>query len=326
MKLIDIFLELDLPSASNRNLFNASTLDDYSFAKVAINGDGFPVILISSLIDGTHLSKKNIRLKYLELTHNLECKISENSKVKFAEFSVIIFKSNQSYLQKYFLGIAETLIKSLSLNPTQKEVYNSFNSLVEIFRSLSETPTKTVQGLWSELLVIEMSNNPETLLNYWHCKPYEKFDFNADNEKLEVKSNSNLERIHIFSSEQLNPTGNNQIVIASLFTKQKVSGISIEDLLLSIKEKTTENELVEKLFLIVSKTLGNTIEQSIKIKFDYDLAKNSVEFYKHQDISKIEKINIPYKVSEVRYKSNLTDIKPIVPQELKIGGQLFDAL
>ena len=94
MKLIDIFLELNLPSGSNRNLFNAITLDNYSFAKIAKNGDGFPVILISSLIDGTHLSKKNIRLKYLELTHNLECKISENGTVKFAEFSVIIFNLN----------------------------------------------------------------------------------------------------------------------------------------------------------------------------------------------------------------------------------------
>ncbi|MEA3495967.1 MAG: hypothetical protein U9R42_08025 [Bacteroidota bacterium] len=33
-----------------------------------------------------------------------------------------------------------------------------------------------------------------------------------------------------------------------------------------------------------------------------------------------------YKVSEVRYKSNLTEIKPIIPKELKIGGQLYDAL
>lgn len=58
-------------------------------------------------------------------------------------------------------------------------------------------------------------------------------------------------------------------------------------------------------------------------KYDDKLAKNSLRFYRHQDISKIEKVNIPYRISEVRYKSNLTDLNPIKPSVLKVGGQLF---
>ncbi len=67
------------------------------------------------------------------------------------------------------------------------------------------------------------------------------------------------------------------------------------------------------------RTQHNTLTK----KIDDKLAKNSLRFYRHQDISKIEKVNIPYKVSEVRYKSNLTDINPIKPSELKVCGQLF---
>jgi len=326
MKLIELFKELSLPKISKKNIFNAVTLKDYPFAKIGINSESFPVILISSKSDNTNYSLRNIRLKYLELTHNLECKITEDTKTNYANFTVITFKSSQEYLQSYFLSITETLIKLLSSNPTEKEVSKTFNNFIEIFRSLSETPRKTIQGLWAELLVIENSLKPEVLINYWHNNPEEKFDFNADIERIEVKSNSNLERVHIFSSEQLNPSKNKQVLIASLFTKQKVQGKSIEDLLVTIKNKVSENEISEKLFLIVSKTLGNTIEQSIKIKFDYDLAKKSLLFYKHQDISKIEKINIPNSVSEVKYKSNLNDIKPVVPQSLNTGGQLYEAL
>lgn len=325
MNLVEVFNSLEAPESSNRNLFNAITLTEFPFAKVALNSEELPVILISSVADATFVSQKNIRLKYLELTHNLECKISENNKTAFQNFTVIVFRSNQESLQHYFLGIAETLIKSLSAKPTQQEVFQTFKNFVEIFRTLSDTPTKTLQGLWSELFLIDTAKDPTTLLNYWHCIPQEKFDFNADTEKLEVKSSSTLERIHTFASEQLNPATDKQVLIASLFAKQTSHGQSISQLATSIQQKVADNDLTEKLFTIISKTLGNTVEQSIKIKFDFELAKNSLRFYKHQDIHKIEKVNIPNRVSEVRYKSDLTELTAVNPNEIG-NGKLFKAI
>jgi hypothetical protein len=164
------------------------------------------------------------------------------------------------------------------------------------------------------------------LINYWHVIPEEKFDFNADTEKLEVKSSSTLERIHTFSSEQLNPPLDKQVLIASLFAKQSTHGQSISQLVNSIQEKVDDNVLIEKLFTIVSKTLGNTVEQSMKIKFDFDIAKNSLRFYRHQDIHKIELVHIPNKVSEVRYKSDLLGLKPIEKDTLSNSGELFRSI
>lgn len=323
MNLIESYNSLEVPDIGNRNLFNAITLNAFPFVKIATNNEGLPVILISSVADATYITQKNIRLKYLELTHNLECKVSENNNTLFQNFTVIIFKSNQEFLQRYFLGIAETLIKSLSAKPTQQEVLHAFRNFVEIFRTLSDIPTKTLQGLWAELFVIATSKEPSKLLNYWHVVPEEKFDFNADIEKLEVKSSSTLERLHTFSSEQLNPPRDKQVLIASLFVKQSTHGQSISQLVSSIQQKVDNNNLVEKLFTIVSKTLGNTVEQSIKIKFDFDIAKNSLRFYRHQDIHKIERVHIPNKVSEVRYKSDLTDLVPIKIASLGDNGELF---
>ena len=310
MSLFDVFLEIEIPQTENPKLFNATALSDFPFAKIGVNYLGFPVILISSKFDQLHLSQKNIKLKYIELTHNLECKVSENGKSKIDNYSVIIFKSNEETLQNYFLGIAQSLLNSLSKKPTQKEVFETFKNFVEIFRSLTETPTKTIQGLWAELILIEQSKKPITLINYWHNIPEEKFDFNADSEKIEVKSNSNLERVHIFTAEQLNPKNDSQVIIASIFTKQVSNGLNILNLLDKIDNRITDNELIEKVYRIVSKTLGNTFEQTTKIKFDYDLAKNSLRFYRHQDISKVERINIPQRVSEVKFKSDLSNLSP----------------
>jgi hypothetical protein len=68
------------------------------------------------------------------------------------------------------------------------------------------------------------------------------------------------------------------------------------------------------------------LEQSIKIKFDYIITKGSLQFYKHQDISKIEEVHIPNTVSELRYKSDLTDIEPFNLIESRIKGELFSSI
>ena len=265
MSLPDVFFEIKIPQTENPNLFNAIALSDFPLAKIGVNYLGFPVILISSKFDKDHLSKRNIKLKYIELTNNLECRISENGKSKIGNYSVIIFKSNEETLQNYFLGIVQSLLTSLSKNPSQKEVLETFKNFVEIFRSLNETPTKTIQGLWAELILIEQSKKPETLINYWHSIPKEKFDFNADSEKIEVKSSSNLERVHIFTSEQLNPINDCQVVIASILTKQVSNGLNILDLLDKIDKRIVEIELKEEVFRIVAKSLGNSFEQTTKI-------------------------------------------------------------
>ncbi len=57
-----------------------------------------------------------------------------------------------------------------------------------------------------------------------------------------------------------------------------------------------------------------------------ELAKSSLEFYNVNDISKIEKVNIPYNVTEVRYKSNLSEIEPIPRDELKQYGKFYESI
>ena len=94
--------------------------------------------------------------------------------------------------------------------------------------------------------------------------------------------------------------------------RQTSLGKAIEELMQSIILKIqNDEELVEKLYFVVGKTLGNSLEQSLKIKFDYQLSKLSLRFYKHQDISKVERIYIPTEVSSVRYKSDLSSINPV---------------
>ncbi len=327
MSLIELYDSLPFPDAGNDKTFTAVPVPENPNFRIAINIECNPVLLLSvanNLKGGTF---KNFRLKYLQLEQNVECKITENGKSSFQAFTVITFTSDDRNLQEYFLRISETLIKSLSNKPTQQQVVDSLNKFVEVFRSLVETPTNTVHGLWTELFLIDNAKKPQALLNYWHNIPEEKFDFNSGAEKIEVKSNSSFERIHIFSSEQLNPPVGTQVLIASIFIRQHSNGQSLQQLVESITRKVQGNiDLIEKLNSIVFRTLGNSLEQSIKIKFDYNIAKDSLCFYKQQDIGRIEKLHIPSEISEVRYKSDLTNLTPISLVDQKYSGLLFSSL
>lgn len=326
MRLIQLFHTLSIPSQGNDRQYSATRVPNYPNFRVAVDADGNPVLLLSVAKIEKNAALKNFRLKYLQLVQNVKCKITENNQTSFQEFTVITFISSDRPLQEYFLRVSETLIKSLSSNPTQQQVVETLNKFVEIFRSLSDSPQKTAQGLWAELFLIDNCSDSEALLNYWHNFPEDKFDFDSGAEKIEVKSNSTCKRIHHFSSEQLNPSKEAEVLIASIFVQQCSWGTDIQELVGSIAAKIQDIDLINKLNTLVCHTLGNSFDQSIKIKFDYQAAKDSLRFYEYQAIPKIEEAHIPAEVSEVKYKSDLSQVTPVNIAYLQSKGALFSSI
>lgn len=327
MNLIEQFDTLEIPDNDDRRILTAASIPEYPHFRIAIDGDGNPVILLSVVNSVKNISLKNFRLKHLQLTHNVECKILENGKTTHKPFTVVTFTNQDRHLQEYFLRISESLVRSLETKPTQEQVVDSLKKFIEVFRALSDTPTNTVQGLWAELFLIDISPNPASLLDYWHNIPQERFDFNSGEEKIEIKSSGNFERVHTFSAEQLNPPSGSSVLIGSVFIRPKSTGHSLQDLVDSISKKLGDDiELIDKLNRIVIQTLGSSLEQGIKIKFDYQVASESFKLYRHQDIKRIEELSIPTEVTEVRYKSDLTAINAIETSNLHDKGELFDAL
>jgi len=326
MNLIGLYNTLSIPEGDTK-VFSAIAIPEYPEFRIAIDFEGNAVLLLSVTKRINDVSLKNFRLKYLQFEQNIECKISENGTSRLQTFTVITFKSADRNLHEYFLRISETLVKTIGTSPTQQLLVDSLKKFVEVFKALTETPTKTVNGLWAELFLIDNAKNPQMLLSYWHNIPEEKFDFNAGTERIEVKSSSTFERKHIFSSEQLNPTADTQILVASVFVKQNNSGLNIQQLTESISDKLANDyELIGALNSIVFKTLGSSLENSIGIKFDYEIAKQSLRFYKHQDISKVETVNIPTEVTEVHFKSDLTETISTDITKLANKGKLFNAI
>jgi hypothetical protein len=326
MTLIDLFDVLPIPEA-NSMTFSAISLPNYPNWRIAVDDEENAVLLLITDERIKNSSLKNFRLKYLQLEHNIVGKIFERNLHKSYTFTAITFKSSDRNLKEYFLRISETLIKAVGTNPDRQQLIDSIKKFVEIFRVLSNSPTNTVQGLWAELFIIDSAIKPQVLLDYWHNKPEEKFDFNAGSERIEVKSSSTFERKHVFSAEQLNPPPDTKVLIASIFTKQHSAGLSVQQLIDRIRIRINDDDsLVEKINNLVCQTLGNTIEQSIDVKFDYEIAKESLRFYRCQDICKIESIHIPNDVNEVRFKSDLTNVPQCELTNTQYNSILHSAL
>jgi len=325
MSIGEQFDKLIIPNGSDPKLLHAVELLNYPFAKVGVNYEGMPVILISSTKQAAPLLR-NYRHKYIELNINSECRVSNGGIPISATYSLILFRCSDASLIKYFFSIISIFLESLALSNLEHELLQAYQDLIEIFRSLNETPVSTIQGLWSELFLIDRAKMPEAVLACWHSNPRNKFDFEAGTDKLEIKSTRTMSRLHTFSAEQLNVDENFNILIASIFIIENEQGKSVKDLMHQVENKLGRSTQLFKLQVIAAKTLGAGLQDSANLKYDESLAASSLRFYDRKEIDKIESQNIPNRVSEVHFKSDLSMIRPVSPNEFNPESYLFGSL
>ena len=303
MKLLRIFQKLE--SSNIEGLLNAQPLSKAGH-RIAKNQEGFPVIMICT--KKSFKNKQRFSLQNLSIQQDIECQVRDKTQIKTEFFTLIVFTNNSTELQSYFFRIAEPLLEVIPQKPSEKDVTNIIFNFLEIFRVLLKPAKKSVLGLWGELFIISQSVNSEQLLKAWHDNNFEKYDFGMDNWRIEVKTTIKNIRIHSFSFEQLNPINEVKVEIASILTKQTVSGKSIEDLCKIIRTKITNLILINKINLLVAQILGDTLEEAQNIKFDLDLAIQTLRFYSTNDIPKITSIQIPPQVYNVKFDVDLSTI------------------
>ncbi len=301
-----IYDKLPLPEKPSSNSFSAKAIKGFENHRIAKNFNDNPSLLIFISDINQDFFVANQNLFNIKVAHNVKCEIETDKKVSQNNFSVVSYIGQNDDVKDVFLKTCQVLIKSLGQSPSNKKIKQTVDKFIELFKAIKEPPKKSIQGIWSELFLIEQSNFPEKVILGWHSIPEEKFDFSFDNLRIEVKSSSTESRTHHFSSAQLNPINNLEIIIASILVDMNVAGFSVIDLMNKIKGNLDDfPKQKEKLHLLVYSTLGTDIERVDEIKFNYELAKASLRLYKSEDIPKIESTNIPEEVSNVRFTSNL---------------------
>lgn len=313
---------------SNDNTYNVISIPTM-LHKIGVSNENFPIFFIST--NESFDNPPNIIRELLSVEYNVKCTIKEfNREILFNNFSIITLRTSDKQLQLYFIEIFLMLLTKMSQQPSMQELSIEVERLISIFSALKSSPQKKIQGLWAELLIIEKSKNPNTLINAWHNSVSSKYDFTLGRDKIEVKSTSSEERNHRFSLDQLNPSPNSRLLIASVIVRDSgecTQGLSIKDLYDTICNRLSDINTKIKLYTIIAQTLGKDIDKIRNEYFDYIAASDSLSYYDYKIIPKILKTNIPDNISNVKFSCNITNLEDIKSSNFDFSdSELFNSL
>lgn len=305
-----IFEELSCSLADVGNGYQVASLPFIENHRLGLSETGYPTFFIN-----TPEGEKNIffdvNLEIISVKYDVHCQLTAGSTITEGCYSIISLNSESRDLQEYFVEVAYLILKKLPPFPKASVVRIEIEKIIDLFSQLSMPPTKSIQGLWAELLVIDCSDNVDYLVNSWHSSEKDLFDFNDGQDKIEVKSTSGNKRIHHFSIGQLNPNLSSELLIASVYAIRTGIGKNIFDLVADIYKKLTDKELIYKVNQIISLSLGESFERAFEVRFDYKLAEDSLLYYRGSEIPGINSNCIPTQVSNVHFDCDLSHIKPV---------------
>lgn len=282
--------------------------------KLSVSPEGFPRFFVAT--STTFSPSQNIIRELLSVEYNLECTISKDDGAKEDNiFTVITLRTPEHALQDYFIEIVVMMLEKFQKEPTCHEVAVEVENLISIFSALNNPPRKKIQGLWTELLVIDQASFPNTLITAWHNDPTAKYDFTLGRDKIEVKSTASEKRVHHFSYDQLNPSVHSQLLIASAIVRESgenENGLSIYDLYEKIYKRLHVTDYRLKLYKVIAETVGSDVVKLKEVHFDYIQAVDSLKFYDARKVPHINEEGIPAHVSEVKFASDLSDVEDVL--------------
>lgn len=281
--------------------------------KLGSSEDGFPKFFVVS--SGNSALIHNLNAEILSVEYDMFCNIIEGGKeINSQQFTIITLRSDNEQLQKMFIDVFLMMLQMLPFKPTNLMIASKVENLLSIFSKLKRRPVHKLQGLWAELLLIEQSKDPVIIAKAWHSQPESKYDFTMGRDKVEVKSTSSEQRVHRFALDQLNPSENSRLLIASIIVRESAkdeNGLSVYNLYDRICIKITDIEVRMHIYDVMAETLGSDFYSAQNKYFDYSEASDSLTLYEHTDVPKIDKSYIPEFVSDVKFCSNLSHLTDV---------------
>ena len=327
LNLIELFQSIEpIARRDNEDRFSTILIPNYEPHRLGKDDLDKPLLLISISDVGTQRQLAPIELEHLTVMYDMNCRVSRaDGSFEEGQFTVIYCTGEDTTLQNYFLKVVSTIVVSLKNQPTQSDVAHIVNQLIELFRVMANPPLKSVRGLWAELFLISQTCQPAILIDAWHTVPEDRYDFAMDNQRIEVKSFSGNIRLHHFSIEQLHPPEGVKALIASVSVESSQAGESITDLKEKIQIRLGGNfDLLLHIDRIIALTLGDAWQRASDARFDERSAVESLTFYETFKIPSVNP-NLPIGVSEVRFRSDLTETAPAESSLYRIEGGIFEA-
>lgn len=274
-----------------------------------------PALLVQTASIGRSLPV--IKLKSFEAYFGVQCSLQDQtSGTTSARLAVIVCPAQDEEIIRFFLSVCTSLIGLVGDTPDPNTLWAAANRIASLFQKLSRPPTRSVNGLFGELLTIWRSIDPVSMAGMWRAGSQARFDFTGGSLRADVKTTSGRLRSHVMSFEQCNPPAGTLGVIASIFTERVGSGMSLGTLLSDIEQMLSAHpQLLLKLQEQTAETLGDSFRASLEIQFDLALSRASFRLYRVVDIPSVRG-DLPIGVSAVHFTSDLSAVEPVEPSTL----------
>ena len=307
--------------------FDVIEIEGYDH-KIGVSKEKYPKVFLCTRDEASSIPNQTLEL--LTVEYNTPCTFVDDSGSMKQNYTIITLLSQEDYLQREFIDIIAMIIEKLKPLPSKSEIADEVEYLISIFSAMQAAPKKKIQGLWAELLVIDRCSDPDVLVQSWHSEPSSKYDFTMGRDKIEVKSTSSEERKHRMVLDQLNPTPNSRLLIASTMVRESGhgdDGLSVYELRDKVAERIKSAEGKAHLFIVIAKTLGTAYAKARDIYFDYVEASDSLKFFDYHKVPKIAKEHVGKGVSEVKFLSDFTEVPDIISEQYPINDSpLFKCL
>jgi hypothetical protein len=324
--LVQLFDELPLPvSDAGLGTFSAQPVPGFPVCAVGKDTSGHPVLLIQAQ-NAQAGAAAPLALEHLSVIHLVSCRVQQaTSGEQERTLSIIRCTENDRAFHEFFLRSLHPVIASLPHCPSRQQISEAIERLVDLFRKIAEAPRKTVTGLWAELLVIARARDPSALLANWHSAAEERFDFVSGSSRVEVKSASGGLRIHHFSLEQVRPAAGTEVMIASVLIERAEGGSSVADMVDVIRSRIIDPNLLIRLDSVVVQTIGQDWRSMQQVRFDLQLANDSLRFLDAASIPAVS-LPLPPEVSNIHFRVDLTSHSLSFPEHMINSSQLFRAV
>lgn len=293
------------PGVSETIQLPAAQIPDRPSDYIAKGPGGVAIVLLRGSKEP--MVKPPLRLRHIEVDYGSKCRIATADLAPIGgDFIAIRCTEVAAPVLELFVRTVEAILVTLPNHPTAIHTEALVSGLIELFRTLSQPPRRSIKGLWAELFVIEHSASPEAMVAAWHADGDEKFDFASEYGHLEVKATEQAVRVHEFSLGQLRPNEGAPVTIASLRLRRETGGASVLDLARRIDKRLAgKSQLRAKLWRNLAGTVGAEFDKAVDVSFSEAFAAEELRAIDAGTIACVER-PLPLGVLEVRLKIDLT--------------------
>jgi len=257
-----------------------------------------------------------LKSNLVSLKLGVKCIVSSDGTIIDNNFDILQCESSDLAHIDTFVLLCQAFVSTISeQNKPRDAIWQLFNSLLALFTLQPAADlSKERQGLWGELFIMRALGATKCLVQYWHKEVNRKFDFSCGRKRIEVKTTTSPNRIHMFSHHQLQ--SDKDIVIASLILSPEEAGLSLMALINEARDSIGEDyESLMKLERAV-KYAGMNVHNEAGPSYDEEEALASLAWFWAKDIPKFP-MPEPAGVSGTRYNVDLSSAVRLSANELE---------